>query len=229
MRKLQLNNNQLKIIAVIAMLCDHIGKQLLPQLTFLQILGRLAFPIFAYMIAEGCVYTKNRKKYLLHILILGVFCQLVYFISEHSLYQNVLITFSFSVMTVFTVDCFIRKKNMLSGLLLLFYASAVVFIYFALPVLVEGFKLDYGFFGMIMPVAVYYAPVKQLKQAVMFVCLVLLSLDMGGIQWFSLISVVFILLYNQKRGKLNLKYLFYVFYPAHLAVIYLIKNLILSN
>ena len=57
-----LNGNQLKIIALIAMTLDHIGKMLLPGFTILQIIGRLAFPIFAYMIAEGCRYTKNRKK-----------------------------------------------------------------------------------------------------------------------------------------------------------------------
>ena len=59
-----ISGNQLKIIALVAMTWDHMGKQLFPQIGWLQIVGRLAFPIFAYMIAEGCAYTKNRKKYL---------------------------------------------------------------------------------------------------------------------------------------------------------------------
>ena len=58
-----MTGNQLKIVALLAMTCDHVGKLLLPQVEILQIFGRLAFPIFAYMIAEGCVHTKSKKKY----------------------------------------------------------------------------------------------------------------------------------------------------------------------
>ena len=65
MKKLSLTNNQLKIIAVISMLLDHVGKELFPQYTILQIFGRVAFPIFSFMIAEGCLYTRDKKKYFL--------------------------------------------------------------------------------------------------------------------------------------------------------------------
>ena len=68
-----LSGNQLKIIALVAMTCDHVGKELLPAYEFLQIMGRLAFPIFAYMIAEGCRYTRNRKKHLLQVASLALF------------------------------------------------------------------------------------------------------------------------------------------------------------
>ena len=59
--------NELKLIAMIAMTCDHVGLQLLPGVPVLRIIGRLALPIYAYMIAEGCRYTRSRKKYLLRI------------------------------------------------------------------------------------------------------------------------------------------------------------------
>ena len=65
MKLCKMTGNQLKIIALIAMTCDHVGKILLSQIGILQIVGRLAFPIFAYMIAEGCVHTKSKKRYLL--------------------------------------------------------------------------------------------------------------------------------------------------------------------
>lgn len=55
-----LTGNQLKLLALIAMTCDHVGLQLLPQFIILRIIGRLAAPLFAYMIAEGCRYTHNR-------------------------------------------------------------------------------------------------------------------------------------------------------------------------
>ncbi|MBR6552622.1 MAG: hypothetical protein IKT89_07260, partial [Clostridia bacterium] len=70
MKKFGLTNNQLKIIAMFSMLLDHIGKVLLPQYPILQIIGRLAFPIFAFMIAEGCFYTKNKTRYFLTIFLL---------------------------------------------------------------------------------------------------------------------------------------------------------------
>ena len=57
-----LTNNQLKIIAMITMLIDHIGIVLFPQIKIFRIIGRFAFPIFAYMLAEGCTNTKNKKK-----------------------------------------------------------------------------------------------------------------------------------------------------------------------
>ena len=62
-KKFGLTNNQLKIIAMISMLIDHIGVAMFPNVMILRIIGRLAFPIFAYMIAEGCFYTKNKARY----------------------------------------------------------------------------------------------------------------------------------------------------------------------
>ena len=54
-------------------------------------------PIFAFMIAEGCKYTKNKLKHFLMIFILGVICQVVYFINDQSLLMGILIVFSFSI------------------------------------------------------------------------------------------------------------------------------------
>ena len=74
-----LSGNQLKVIAMIAMTCDHVGLQLLPQLGFLRIIGRLAFPIYAYMIAEGCRYTHDRGRYFFRLASLALVCQGVYY------------------------------------------------------------------------------------------------------------------------------------------------------
>ena len=84
-----LSGSSLKIIAVISMLIDHIGYILLPEVAFLRYIGRLAFPIFAYMIAEGCRYTKNRAKYLGMIAGMAVIFQAVYFVAMQSLYQGI--------------------------------------------------------------------------------------------------------------------------------------------
>ena len=60
-----LTGNQLKLLALITMTIDHIGMILFPHIPLFRIIGRLSMPIFAYMIAEGCRHTRNRKKYLL--------------------------------------------------------------------------------------------------------------------------------------------------------------------
>ena len=69
-RKPQLTSNELKLFALVVMTVDHIGALLLPQYSVLRIIGRLAFPIFAYMIAEGCAHTSSRLRYFLTILCL---------------------------------------------------------------------------------------------------------------------------------------------------------------
>ncbi len=73
-----LNGNTLKFIACITMLIDHVGLILFPQFAIFRILGRISFPLFAFMIAEGCRYTKNKLKHFLMIFGLGILCQLAY-------------------------------------------------------------------------------------------------------------------------------------------------------
>ena len=59
----KLSGNALKIIAAITMFIDHMGLMLFPKTLIFRYIGRLAFPIFAFMIAEGCRYTRNRLRY----------------------------------------------------------------------------------------------------------------------------------------------------------------------
>ena len=227
-KKLGLTNNQLKIIAMLAMLCDHVGKQFFPQIVLLQIIGRIAFPIFAFMIAQGCFYTKNKLKYFLSVFLLGVGCQAVFFVAEHSFYQNILLTFSLSVALIFSIENFKNKNSKASAFLMVFTASAVLLFTVAFPKIFKscGFFIDYGIFGVLLPVMVFYAPNKWSKLFFAAVAVVLVALNFGGLQWCSLLALPLLALYNQKRGKYNIKALFYIFYPAHLALIYLISLLL---
>ncbi len=229
MKRIGLTNNQLKILAMVSMLLDHVGLMLLPEWTVLRILGRLAFPIFAYMIAEGCRYTKNRVKYLLTLLIMAIGIQAVYFFAMGSLYQNILLTFTLSVLLICGVDLFLQKKTLVRGLLALGTILLVTFVGAVAPLIWKdaGFVIDYGFFGILLPVAVYYAPGKLGKLVAATVILLIRALLYGELKWFALLSLPLLALYNGKRGKYKLKYLFYIFYPAHLLAIYLIEQLLL--
>lgn len=223
-----LTANQLKIIALISMTIDHIGVQIFPECEWMRIVGRLAFPIFAFMIGEGCRYTKNKKKYLLTVLFTATLCQVVYFFALNSLYQCILVTFSFSIILNFLIENAMRKKSITS----FFFAVAGFFCVYMITVIMPkvfyntDFSVDYGFFGVLVPVFVYCTNKKYSKLLAVGFGLMLLSLWSGGVQWYSLLALVLLFMYNGKRGKYNLKYLFYIYYPLHLVVIYGLSFLI---
>ena len=212
-----LTGNALKILAAVFMTADHAGILLFPRSTFLRIIGRLAFPIFAYMIAEGCRYTRNKKRYLGGILSLAVLCQAVYFVVDGSMYLSILFTFSLSILTIYALQRYQAVPTAGNALLL---AGTVCGVY----LLNQWFTIDYGFFGCIVPVLAALprqqdSGVNRRRIALFSVGLALLSLDLGGIQPYCLLSLPLLLLYSGKRGKANLKYFFYLFYPIHLAVL----------
>ena len=72
LKRLTLSGNALKIIACVSMFIDHASLMLFPEIIWLRYIGRLAFPIFAFLISEGCRYTKNKLNYFLSVFILGV-------------------------------------------------------------------------------------------------------------------------------------------------------------
>jgi len=216
-----LTGNQLKIIAMIAMTCDHVGLQLFPQLTWLRWIGRLALPVYAYMIAEGCRHTRSRKKYLLRLASMAALCQIVYFFAMNSLYQCILVTFSLSVSIICIVDGLSRlegaRRLFVGPLASIAVAAGSCFVCFILPLLVEGFAIDYGIWGVMLPVMLYYG---KKKWVWLTAGLVLLAFAYGGDQWLALAAVPLLQCYNGQRGAANIGRLFYWYYPLHLVVIY---------
>lgn len=222
-----LSNNQLKIIAMLSMLADHVGMILLPKVAILRIIGRLAFPIFAFMIAEGCAHTRNKTKYLLQMAAVALVCQIAYAVAMGSLFQCVMVSFLLSSLTIFSVEHFRKKRDLLSFAGAAAMVLAVVGMTLIAPEYLghRGFAVDYGFWGVTLPVAVYFIPKRWGKYAAAAVILALLSYGTGSRQWFCLLAIPLLMLYNGRRGKWNLKYLFYLFYPAHLGILYLLSFL----
>lgn len=220
-----LSGNQLKIIALIAMTCDHVGLQLLPQFGFLRLIGRLALPIYAYMIAEGCRYTRNRRKYLGKLVLLAAACQIVYFVAMGSLYQCILVTFSLSICLIYAADR-ARETGKWGGATLAFLAAWALCR--VVPELLPrtDFAIDYGIWGVLLPVLIYFGKTKTEKLLLLTAGLILLALNLGGSQWWALAAVPLLFLYNGRRGAWKIGNLFYIYYPAHLVVIYLISILL---
>jgi len=208
-----LTGNQLKILAMIAMTCDHVGLQLLPQFPILRIIGRLSMPIYAYMIAEGCRHTHDRKKYLLRLATLALLCQFVYFFAMGSLYQCILVTFSLSVCLIY-LYAHKSQEHFFIGLLAVWFLCRVVPDLFPKT----DFYIDYGIWGVMLPVLIYLSGNKGLVAGVL-----LLALSYGGQQWWAFAAVPLLLLYNGQRGKWKIGKLFYFYYPAHLVIIYILS------
>ena len=241
-----MNRNCLKIIACVSMFCDHAGLLLFPQATVLRWIGRLAMPLFAFFIGEGCLHTSNRKKYLRSLLLLGVFCQVVFAAEELIVtrrigvdseiwYFNILFTFSLAACVCFLFAD--AKKSVTSGdrptavrrtAAFVCGAGAVTGLMVAAWLLRRrGWSLyfDYGLCGVLLPLSVMLFGEKKRKlaafaAAVLIYCVVY-AREMPYV-WFSLLTVPLLCLYNGEGGSKKLKYLFYIFYPAHLGALYLL-------
>lgn len=214
--------NQLKIIAMITMTCDHVGLYLLPQFPILRVLGRLALPIYAYMIAQGCRHTHDRKRYLLRLLGLGLLCQVVYYAVMGSLYQCILITFSLSLILIYAVDVARKRCGPGTVLLALGVFFGEVFLCQILPELLPetDFAVDYGILGVLLPVLVYLGETRWQEIGLLGAGLATLAVSSGGIQWWSLGALLLLALYNGRKGVYPIGKLFYLYYPLHLVVIY---------
>ena len=218
-----LTGNQLKLIAMLTMTIDHIGAILLPQYRFLRIIGRLSMPIYAFMIAEGCHYTHDRKAYFLRLAGLALLCQVVYTLVDRSLYQCILVTFSMSVGLICAVENARKKKTPGSIFAAAVLLAAVYFVCEKLSLFIPGFHVDYGIWGVLLPVIVYFGG----RDIVAFgLGVLLLCLSLGHTQWWAMLTVPLIALYNGQRGKHRLGWVFYLYYPAHLVILYAISYLI---
>ena len=226
-----LSANALKIIALVAMTIDHVGVIFFPSQIIWRIFGRLAFPLFAFFVAEGTKHTRNKLRYFLVIFTLGVVCEIVARAFAHTTECNILLTFSISIGLVYALDWL--KKSVSQGnpnhavwasVVLVVAIGAAFVASHVLPQYISWFDgFDYGFFGIMVPVFVSVFDNKWLKLlcfAVGLVLMVLLRTPYWAVQWCCLVAVVLVLFYNGKRGKVNIKYLFYAYYPLHLALLY---------
>jgi len=238
----------LKIIACLLMLIDHLGAALYPEAIIMRMIGRLSFPIFAYLIAIGYSKTNSFSKYLRSLLIFGVISQmpfslafgegisihsfsdfLRFFVGSPSPHLNIFFTLAIGLITIRVLD----KGESVIGKIL-----AVS----TLGISAQAFSTDYGIYGVSMIVAFYIFRDNKIKTAIsqttVFLVfyasqIILAILSYPGISikliWFnqalSLLALIFIFTYNGNKGK-NLKYFFYAFYPVHLLVIGLVKNFI---
>ena len=230
---IKLNGEVLKLIAVITMAIDHIGAMLFPRIIILRIIGRVSFPIFAFMIAEGCFYTSNKAKYLFNLSVFAVISQIVKIIFKDNDDLNVMFTFTAAVILIFVLDKIIEniKNNKIkeSVYLYLLLICVIGIIY----VINSHIKFQYEIWGCFAPIIIYLSNyikteknILQIKTIMLIVALTFIYMDYKGVQSYAYLSVFLLMLYSGKKGDMLPKYFFYAFYPLHLLAIYAVKILL---
>lgn len=241
-----LNGNVIKIIAAITMLVDHMGFFLFPQSDVLRIIGRISMPLFSFLIAEGCRYTRSRFRHVSFIAAFSVLYAIAFHFAYGYIYLSIFSTFTFSILMIYALQNF--KKSVFNGEGVLWIglngallAALVAFVY-VLNLNTEfggvGFLIDYGFWGCMLPVFASLADLRgiglkherrikeyyYIRLAFFAFGIALLCLhSYFSFSWYAFLALVPLALYNEKRGRLRLKYFFYVFYPVHMGIIYLIS------
>lgn len=246
MNKKYLSGSSIKIIAMTAMVVDHFGfiilknvfimntnyeffsdKQfniLLSLVDICNIIGRLAFPLFCFLVVEGFYHTKNLKRYIKNLLLFALVTEPIYdwtltdkWINFHA--QNVLFTLSLGLITLVLIKK--SEKNYLLITLIIFLSSLISYV----------LKLDGWYYGIFLMSSFYLFRNKHFFKyiaaaIIMFVCGLNFSLDGLLDPYFgvSLLTLPIIYFYNGQRG-LTLKY---VFYPIHLVVLKIISMTFLS-
>lgn len=229
-----LNRTQLKTIAVVTMTLDHIGAALVPRqlllYSILRLIGRIAFPIFCFLLVEGFFYTKNRKKYIIRLLIFAFISEIpfdfgVYLTANTFSYelafahQNTLFTLAIGMLTMTILE---KYKDKLPS-----YSMPALSICLLALLLAQFLGTDYGMFGVFFIISLYYR--KTLFQfsnplLSLFICFLPLMAT-GGKEPFCIISLFLIYAYNPVYCKGN-KYFFYVYYPLHLAILAILRFLL---
>ena len=153
-----LTNNALKIIACISMVFDHIGIIMFPEAMWLRAVGRLAYPLFAFCLAEGCYYTKDKIKHLIVIAMLGVAIQLFEYVFLEMIDLSIFIVFSISIILIYLLDDIdrsIRNKKKIASILSITTFVALVVGLNILAYYTLIFDANFGYYGIMVPVILY--------------------------------------------------------------------------
>ena len=205
----------LKIIAIITMFLDHYYR-IIGGPEWLSILGRLAFPIFAFSISEGYSHTKNVNKYLMRLLNFAIIIQLPNFLGFQEYPLNIFFTLALGLFCLEILDN--NKINIVVRYIVVLY----------LCFLAEKTGLDYGAYGIILIILFNKLRNNKLYIFIAFLALNLVILKIGNlseIQIYSIFSLIPIFLYNGKKGY-GMKYFFYLFYPLHFIFLYFLNELL---
>ncbi len=227
MNKHIFNASALKCIAIGIMLIDHIGIMLAGNgantvvYSILRGTGRLAFPIFCFLLVEGFVHTHSCGKYILRLFLFAVASEIPYdlfnFGSVINLtHNNILFTFTIAVGMLFLISKCVGKGN--KGL------AAAIIIITACAGLSVFLRTEYSWRCIFIVAFLYIARTNFSMRNISVAVMLLIDTSLIGLM--SLFSLIFISGYNGEKGKFP-KWAGYVFYPIHLLVLWSLDRFIL--
>lgn len=228
----------LKILAMIAMFFDHFGTAYLGPFSFFNLIGRIAFPIFAFQISEGYLHTQNLKRYFFRLGIFATISQIPFtlfmqkYTGSNLFYLNVFFTLFLGLFSIYiydwTIESFKAKKN------LKFNIDKIVGLIFVLitAYIANQLNSDYGLLGVITIFIFYLFKNSRKYKNISFIIICLLMYIPSFIVnnynafyillcLFTMLALIPINIYNGKQGK-KIKYSLYLFYPLHLFFLYLL-------
>lgn len=229
----------LKMLAIISMTCDHLSYLIFGKLSFMNYIGRIAFPIFAYQISEGYIHTHNLKKYFLRLCIFALISQIPFMlfssIYTNSFHLNIFFTLALGLASITIYDKLNHiecKINMIHR----FYQVLGIILSCIIAIFASFIKCDYGYFGVLIIFFFYLFKNHKIFMNISFISLVLIYFSDEllfspffdiyiWIASFTIAPLLFINLYNNKKGK-DTKYFLYLFYPLHFLIIYAIHLLL---
>lgn len=241
MEKKGINSNQLKAIALVAMTIDHVSTVIWPNyptdwwILLLHVIGRLAAPIFWYMIAEGYHYTHNLKKYGIRLLIFAVIGHFAYnfafgipFVPFQTGVFNqtsVIWPLFLGLIGLWVSDQEGLKTWQKNLIILLLTILAFCADWSSIAVLaVINIGENRGNFKKQMTMVMLWVAVYAIVYAIF------INPVYGIMQLFVCLTIPLLKAYNSERGKMkNMKYLFYIYYPAHLFLCGVIRILLHGN
>lgn len=131
---------------------------------------------------------------------------------------NILFTFLFSIILMILIDYTKSKKSNIISYYIIYFSIIIGLSILGL--------VEYGFLGVLLPVIFYTFRNSNLKYIIAIALICFYSIIFSSIQIYSLISILLLMVYNGDRRKINIKYLFYVSYPIHILLIYLISLIV---
>jgi len=205
-----MSSSMIKAIAITAMIIDHIGAVLYPEITVLRIIGRIALPLFAWQLSISVDKTHDVRKLLNRVFIFAVISQIPYsMLFGYRL--NIFFSFTLSLITLI-----LYKQDRFAGSLSLILAV----------ILSETLNIEYGWYAIVMVFLFYTCkddPGKcVLSQIAINAAYLLIN---PGIQPYALLSLLIIGLYNNEKGPLyKYRLAMYSIYPAHMLLLILLSN-----
>lgn len=214
----------LKLLAIITMTIDHIGAVLLSEYDWLRIIGRLAFPIYCFLIVNGFRHTSNVKKYIGRLFLFALLSEipfdLVFFGKMYyTPYQNVFFTLSMGLLMLELITLLRNYGKANSYILNVVLEGLLVY---STALLAEVLHTDYGFYGILM-IYCFFLFENNFFMNTLFQAFINIRL-MGYIQGYAAAAMIPIYLYNGKQGLKKFQYIFYWYYPMHLLILWLISN-----